>query len=235
MCTLVTLCALLTRAAPTSQPSDLTSMPGMIHHKRHKQAPFLKPFLDVNFDSDLASSFVSFSAHKPSAPPFLEVSQQDFDSSQVDALLGEHKVIGDGADDGAHLRIRRSLPEHMDHLVRPVCESISEWVRKYEAEDMWGNTFTVLQEIDVGGTRVNQFFYETRCRRSNPNHSTPPSCTGIDNERFSSMCLEKYIWVYAKVVDNDGNIGWTLVKNAGSCNCGVVARTRGNSLGIDLG
>ncbi|ELT92598.1 hypothetical protein CAPTEDRAFT_49073, partial [Capitella teleta] len=104
-----------------------------------------------------------------------------------------------------------------------VCESESKWVLKTTAEDMHGNMYDVMQEIEVNGVIINQYFYETTCKSSMSSAAaeTPRACTGIDPLRFTSMCMETFTYVYAEVVAADGVTGWTLIRNPASCNCGV--------------
>ena len=99
-----------------------------------------------------------------------------------------------------------------------------------------GNRVRVLQEIDNGSSRVNQYFYETRCSSSNRQNGLPPACSGIDSALYESICYETHVWAYAKVAaySRSGD-GWTFVKIRASCNCGLVPRNtlrRGRRLGL---
>ena len=129
----------------------------------------------------------------------------------------------------------RQLPSH-PALLQPVCDSASEWLQLFEAEDVFGNRVRVLQEIDNGSSRVNQYFYETRCTSTNRRNGLPPACSGIDSASYESVCYESHVWAYAKVADySRAGDGWTLVKIRASCNCGLVLRStlrRGRRLGM---
>jgi len=128
-----------------------------------------------------------------------------------------------------------TLPSH-PALLQPVCDSVSEWVQRFEAEDVWGNRVRVLQEIDNGSSRVNQYFYETRCTSSNRRNGLPPACSGIDSALYESICYETHVWAYAKVGEySRSGDGWTFVKIRASCNCGLVLKSslrRGHRLGL---
>ena len=128
-----------------------------------------------------------------------------------------------------------TLPSH-PALLQPVCDSVSEWVQRFQAEDVWGNQVRVVQEIDNGSSRVNQYFYETRCSRSDRANGLPPACSGIDSVLYESVCYETHVWAYARVAEySRSGDGWTFVKIRASCNCGLVLRsevTRGHRLGL---
>lgn len=121
-------------------------------------------------------------------------------------------------------------PDANSSSLVPACESASRWVKLNEADDLWGNRVTVLQQFDNGrGVRVDQYFFETYCSRpSGYSNARPPSCTGTDTTNFDSYCIEKHVWAYGKVYDQQQRQErWTFIKIRASCNCGVARkRTR---------
>lgn len=127
-------------------------------------------------------------------------------------------------------RTKRSTNPSMHPIKQSVCESVSNWVEKTTAEGMWGNTLTVAQKIDISGTRVHQYFYETRCVEEHC------QCLGIDTTRYTSKCESQHIWAYAKVTDSYGTEGWNLIKLRGGCGCLITAKVeeRYESLWNDL-
>ena len=135
-------------------------------------------------------------------------------------LEGDMEVVGSGGEEAspkhAPSRTKRQAFDEFMHV--PVCKSISDWVERTEAHDMWGNKVEVLQEIEIGGTRVNQYFYETYCREEKA------SCLGIDTSRYFSVCKNKHVWAYAKIRTKVGDEGWNLIKIRGSCNCALYSK-----------
>lgn len=118
-------------------------------------------------------------------------------------------------------RRRRSSDDTSSHAHIPqsVCDSRKQWVMKETAIDTNGANVTVVQRISVNGMRINQYFYETTCLQENC------QCRGIDTDRYSSKCENKYIWAYAKVRDNYGTVAWNLIKLGGSCGCSITELT----------
>ena len=141
------------------------------------------------------SIYVQFASKMPAAPPWTPPS----DSLELN-------------------RTRRSTNRTTHHIRTSVCDSISRWVAKTTADDMWGNTVNVVQKIDVNGARMNQYFFETHCVREHC------QCRGIDTTQYNSKCESKHIFAYAKVVDSVGTEGWNLIKLRGSCSCSITAK-----------
>ena len=56
-----------------------------------------------------------------------------------------------------------SLSFFNEEIVHDVCPSVSDWVAIDESIDPYGNPVNVAQRINVNGTMVNQYFYETFC------------------------------------------------------------------------
>ena len=166
---------------------------------------------------------VVLSAHKPLLPPvaLLEPPDDDMDDFALAAVAISRNSTenteshdsneGQGRSKG---RSKRSL----DFVHVPVCDSVSEWVERTEARNMWGHKVEVLQEIDIGGARVNQYFYETKCREEKS------ACVGIDTQQFFSVCKNKHVWAYAKIRTISGDEGWNLIKIPGSCNCALFKK-----------
>lgn len=182
------------------------------------------------------SGVPSPSTPKQSLLQFRDAKLLSDDGSPVAAAGSKmNATIGGRGKRSASRRSTSSLPRlsggGSGNEVIDACEEVKEWVQLREAEDMWGVRLTVLQEFENGSTRVNQYFYETRCRHS-PGTGTgserPSSCTGTDTTVYDSVCLEKHAWVYAKVLDRDdnGNNGerWTFIKIRTSCNCGLIRK-----------
>lgn len=162
--------------------------PNAIRHRHHQ----LRDSNTYSFRAppQYASVYVQFSSRPPVSPPWASASQRR--------------------------RERRNSDAGVDLMTRPVCESVSQWHSKTEAEDMWGNRVPVVQSIDINGRRVNQYFFETYCASENC------TCHGIDTQQYTSKCESKHIWAYAKTVDSQNNQGWNLIKLRGSCSCSVT-------------
>jgi len=217
------------------------------HHHNTARSRNMSPSADTppRFDTELppfASERVVFAERPPTSPPWF--TDRSAASAFVELLSHDDNQTTSGTPqpevDEIH-RQRRSanrnatLPSH-PALLQPVCSSVSEWIQRFQAEDVFGNRVRVLQEIDNGSSRVNQYFYETRCSSSNRQNGLPPACSGIDSALYESICYETHVWAYAKVAaySRSGD-GWTFVKIRASCNCGLVPRNtlrRGRRLGL---
>lgn len=99
-----------------------------------------------------------------------------------------------------------------------VCESTGAWVEKQTALDMYGNTLRIVQSIDIGGTRMTQYFYERYCAEENC------QCRGIDTVNYTSKCETKNTWVKAKVMDHFDNVGWNYISVRSACGCSVTEK-----------
>lgn len=182
--------------------TDSTPVHTRRHHHRladteeqtETQIPLELPTLQ-NIPKQYESIYVRFASAAPETPPWVT----------LDNFISD--------------RAKRSLNISSNpHVRRSVCESVSQWVEKTEAEDMWGNRLRVLQQISVGNTRINQYFFETFCATEGC------ACEGIDTTRYTSNCGNKHIWAYAKTVDSIGNQGWNLIKLRGSCTCTITPK-----------
>ncbi|CAH1799665.1 unnamed protein product [Owenia fusiformis] len=216
-------------------------------HKNRKQRnriPLLK-----EIDPSLISNLVRFSPTRPHSPPFpYPVSFIDEKEESVlklalhkkDDLNERRSNVTDIVQErqrrsvtsavkrknkNRNKRDRRKRSKRRDMSV-PVCTSSSRWVQRTDAEDMWGNSVKVAQHIPSGNSMINQYFYETFCRRQEP-----APCYGIDSERFDSLCENKYIWTYARIINSFGEEGWNLIKIRGSCNCALF-RKKGTRRGL---
>jgi len=225
---------------------------GTVPRSRHSDIVPPRFDMDVLPAPPFESDRVVFSERAPTSPPwFIDRSA----ASAIARLLSHddqnNRTASNDEDDETDRRHhtgrqRRSvtpaadghisLPSH-PALLQPVCDSVSEWVQRFEAEDVWGHSVTVLQEIDNGSSRVNQYFYETRCTGANrrPN-GLPPACSGIDSVLYESVCYESHVWAYAKVAQySRSGDGWTFVKIRASCKCGLVLKStlrQGYRLGL---
>lgn len=117
-----------------------------------------------------------------------------------------------------HLSRRKRSAGNTRHIKQQVCDTISRWVTKSTAQTMWGSTVNVARTMDISGTRVNQYFYETSCQTENC------ECRGIDTRHYNSKCESKFIWAYAKVSDRFGTEGWNLIKLGASCACSITQK-----------
>ena len=179
----------------TTQP---TPSPSVHPDSHHQQRPTAQPKFG-DFNPKHTSSRTTFSTEEPSSPPW----------DTMDTTPRRRR----------HLREKKETTHPREHHHVHVCDQVSGWVVLDYAEDSWGNNVTIVQEIDVGGVRVNQFFYETRCREErNP-------CTGIDTSKYRSQCRNKYSWVYANVYHGN-TIGWRFIRISSSCNCALQKRSR---------
>jgi len=228
------------------------------HHHRHRhhhnttRSRHTPPRVDTvpRFDT-FRSDLVVFADRPPTSPPWFvdrsaasalaellsqstahdenrTASTQRPDSDEVQGTGRQRRSV-------PHADGRITLPSH-PALLQPVCDSVSEWIQRFEAEDVWGNRVRVVQEIDNGSSRVNQYFYETRCTDANRRNGLPPACSGIDSALYESVCYETHVFAYARVAEySQSGDGWTFVKIRASCNCGLVLRStlrRGHRLGL---
>ena len=123
--------------------------------------------------------------------------------------------------------------------LQPVCPSISDWIQRTEAEDFLGNRVQLVQNIDNGSTRVNQYFFETFCSSSSSTEAGRHhrqhvdgggSCVGIDSTHYESVCYDTHTLVYGLVADySRSGDGWTFIKVRSGCNCGLIDR---RSIGV---
>ena len=86
------------------------------------------------------------------------------------------------------------------------------------AEDIHGQTVTVLPHYEVGGTRLDQYIYETSCEQEDT------QCHGIDSRHFTSKCQTNYAYAFARVINKLGEIGWVMIKIRASCNCALTRK-----------
>jgi len=248
------LCLLITWSVASHVTTPRPANVSRHHRHRHRhhdtaRSRHTTPSVDTEVPHPLfASERVVFAEQPPTLPPwFVDRST----ASAVAELLSraitqdDNQTVSADSDEVHRTgRQRRSasaangyvpLPSH-PALLQPVCDSVSEWVRRFEAEDVWGNSVRVVQEIDNGSSRVNQYFYETRCTSANRRNGLPPACSGIDSALYESVCYETHVWAYAKVAEySRSGDGWTFVKIRASCNCGLVLRStlrRGRRQGL---
>ncbi len=192
--------------------------PKLRHHHHYKAPQILSKSMPL--DSLLYSGRTKLSSHKPKLPPSgvpVEPPGEDWVQLAREAkIIGESELVKEGSNELQ--RIKRDADAQMHTGMEPVCKSTSQWIERHTAEDMWGNTVQVLQEIDIGGTRVNQYFYETYCE------SEKAACNGIDTSQYDSVCSDRHVWAYANVRNDSGEEGWALVKVRSSCNCALFKK-----------
>nr|AMZ00106.1 neurotrophin [Platynereis dumerilii] len=211
------------------------------HHKnsiRHRQLNDLNEVEPPSQVTDMQFTYsprVVLSPHKPLLPPvaLLEPPEDDMDDFALAAVAISRNSTEEspqGSQDHSQGHTQGHTQGHaqghakgrskrsLDFVHVPVCDSVSEWVERHEARNMWGHKVEVLQEIDIGGARVNQYFYETKCREEKS------ACVGIDTQQFYSVCKNKHVWAYAKIRTSAGDEGWNLIKIPGSCNCALFKK-----------
>ena len=188
------------RSRQHSKPTKWQRINTQTSHAADDETPSPNSHTPENFKS----VYVTFSPDKPESPPWMEP--------------------------GHRRRQKRSvnITDSSPHIKTPVCESLGHWVEKQTAEDMFSNTVRVVQKIDIGGTRMNQYFYETYCRQENC------QCRGIDTENYTSQCESKTIWVYAKIIDAFDTVGWNYIKLRAACGCSVTEKEREQSIWGDV-
>ena len=111
-------------------------------------------------------------------------------------------------------------------FAEPVCRSVSQWVAKSESYDVWGNLVQIEQNIEIDGQLINQYFYETSCKKSKSEVGVVQhmACKGVDSKLYNSVCRDQYSWVYAYIRNTAGERGWSLIKLNTSCGCALIQR-----------
>ena len=187
------------RRSPSARRDRRSRHP--IRHQRGRLQRTAAALASLNAGIANSHLRVKFSARKPTLPPWPVATSYDASNMTSPRHAGD--------------RTKRNAA----NALVPACDSVSEWVQLSQVEDIWGNTLSVLQQIEVGGAIVNQFFYETFCQRADG--SAVGACRGIDSTRYTSTCVNKYVWTYAKVTNRHGEVDWSLVRVRGSCNCAL--------------
>ena len=137
-------------------------------------------------------------------------------------------------------RDRRSLPIDRRRGEKSVCESESVWVmNKSTAVDTHGHNVSIIKEIQTQTGPLQQFFYETRCRRaelrSPDGRPRSPGavvgtgvagagCLGVDKKQWVSECKVKQSFVRALTKDQNNRVGWRWIRIDSSCVCVLLSR-----------
>ncbi|XP_026064045.1 uncharacterized protein LOC113047027 [Carassius auratus] len=140
-------------------------------------------------------------------------------------------LLGLSDSDGPVPGVRRKRQVGHSVQERSVCEAETGWVtNKKTAVDYWSNTVTILQEIPTKTGPLKQYFYETKCRKPDPNRRGEvqavegTSCLGVDKKHWMSKCETKQSYVRALTSDQNKRIGWRWIRIDSSCVCVLLTR-----------
>ncbi len=144
-------------------------------------------------------------------------------------------LLGLSDSDGPVPGVRSKRQVHNVHsaqgVERSVCEAESVWVtNKKTAVDFRLNTVTILQEIQTQAGPLKQYFYETKCRKPDPNRKGEvqavegAGCLGVDKKHWMSRCDTKQSYVRALTLDESKRIGWRWIRIDSSCVCVLLTR-----------
>ncbi|XP_042576268.1 uncharacterized protein LOC109049679 isoform X2 [Cyprinus carpio] len=167
---------------------------------------------------------------------------EDEESHMMDAATSGHGgdketyrnlLLGLSDSDGPvpGVRRKRQVGHSAQGIERSVCEAESVWVtNKKTAVDYRSNTVTILQEIQTQTGPLKQYFYETKCRKPDPNRKGEvqavegASCLGVDKKHWMSRCETKQSYVRALTSDETKRIGWRWIRIDSSCVCVLLTR-----------
>lgn len=167
---------------------------------------------------------------------------EDEESHMMDATMSGHGgdketyrnlLLGLSDSDGPvpGVRRKRQAAHSAQGIERSVCEAESVWVtNKKMAVDFRSNTVTILQEIQTQTGPLKQYFYETKCRKPDPNRKGEvqavegAGCLGVDKKHWMSRCETKQSYVRALTSDETKRIGWRWIRIDSSCVCVLLTR-----------
>ncbi|KAI2666316.1 brain-derived neurotrophic factor-like protein [Labeo rohita] len=166
---------------------------------------------------------------------------EDEESHMMDATTSGHGgdkesyrnlLLGLSDSDGHAPSVRRKRQAvHSTGIERSVCEAESGWVtNKKTAVDFRSNTVTILEEIQTQTGPLKQYFYETKCRKPDPNRKGEvqavegAGCLGVDKKHWMSRCETKQSYVRALASDENKRIGWRWIRIDSSCVCVLLTR-----------
>ncbi|XP_052401974.1 uncharacterized protein LOC127949074 [Carassius gibelio] len=172
---------------------------------------------------------------------FLTNDVEDEESHMMDANTSAHRgdkdtyrnlLLGLSDSDGHIPRVRRKrqAAHSAQGMARSVCEAETRWVTKKTAVDLLSNTVTILPEIPTQTGPLKQRFYETTCRKPDPNRRGEvqavegASCLGVDKRHWMSKCETKQSYVRALTSDENKRIGWRWIRIDSSCVCVLLTR-----------
>ncbi|XP_070543273.1 neurotrophin-3-like isoform X2 [Ptychodera flava] len=173
------------------------------------------PKFDFQTPADISSSvnpafssnLVTFSAEKPTAPPW-----------QFSALGDPNTIYDEDTESVESFGRRKRLIRH--HPERQVCDSKSRWVTKEWAIDVYNHNVTILSHVVTNDNQtVRQYFWETTCKDTGET-APPNSCRGIDKRHYTSQCKEKKALVHARIRE-DGRDTWAWLPIKSSCVCAL--------------
>ncbi|XP_073686747.1 uncharacterized protein ntf4 [Garra rufa] len=166
---------------------------------------------------------------------------EDEETHMMDATTSGHGgdketyrnlLLGLSDSDGHAPSVRRKRQAvHSTGIERSVCEAESGWVtNKKTAVDFRSNTVTILEEIQTQTGPLKQYFYETKCRKPDPNRKGEvqavegAGCLGVDKKHWMSRCETKQSYVRALASDENKRIGWRWIRIDSSCVCVLLTR-----------
>ncbi|XP_016399832.1 uncharacterized protein LOC107732903 isoform X2 [Sinocyclocheilus rhinocerous] len=184
---------------------------------------------------------------------FLADDVKDEESHMMDANPSAHGgdketyrnlLLGLSDSDGhiPSVRRKRQAVHSTQGIARSVCEAESRWVtNKKTAVDFLSNTVTILQEIQTQTGPLKQHFYETKCRKPDPNSKGEvqavegAGCLGVDKKHWMSRCETKQSYVRALASDENKRIGWRWIRIDSSCVCVLLTRGTYNTKKFERG
>ncbi|KAL1278100.1 hypothetical protein QQF64_024773 [Cirrhinus molitorella] len=166
---------------------------------------------------------------------------EDEESHMIDATTSGHGgdkesyrnlLLGLSDSEGHDPSVRRKRQAvQSTGIERSVCEAESGWVtNKKTAVDFRSNTVTILEEIQTQTGPLKQYFYETKCRKPDPNRKGEvqavegAGCLGVDKKHWMSRCETKQSYVRALASDENKRIGWRWIRIDSSCVCVLLTR-----------
>lgn len=180
--------------------------------------------LESLVDPEYMSSLVVLAQRRPQSPPFSS------ENNYNELILRAHKIDREEVggrkrastssqnwEEDDYLREKRSIIDIPGAIPQSVCQSNYSWSARRTAFDRDDREVIVLQEILINEIVVNQYFYETTCESKR-------ECYGINHRKFLSICRSTPIFVYAYVINAQGDEGWCHVKVNGACNCALYKR-----------
>ncbi|XP_067271475.1 uncharacterized protein [Pseudorasbora parva] len=139
-------------------------------------------------------------------------------------------LLGLSDSDGHVPRVRRKRQVSLSPE-RSVCEAESRWVTtRKTAVDHRSNTVNILQDIQTQTGPLNQYFYETKCKKPLQQGNGErqgvegAGCLGVDKKHWMSRCETKQSYVRALTSDKNMRIGWRWIRIDSSCVCVLLTR-----------
>lgn len=203
---------------------NISTMKPILWVYRHSDGAYFPIF--TGHSSFAVSHHVAFSVEEPVRPPWDwnsnmdEIQFKDLDETSEFYHLRPIYVSKE------NIRMRRRVrSESLRHSLsesypKSTCGSFPYWTTLRRAEIVSGENVTVVETFPVGGRRVHQYFYVTKCAKD----KSP--CFGIDTHRFNSVCANTRLWVKARIINNGGHEDWSYIAIDGSCTCRLTEKRR---------